>query len=106
MPTTTMEYTAQKYTCGYSKATNMLEVTEHANLCKQAFIGAIIDNATSQTLEYCHFLKMHKYHNIWKHSFANELGRLAQGIRGVKGTNTIKFIMHYDMPNGKSATCG
>ena len=32
---------------------------------------------------------------------ANELGRLAQGIRDVKGTNTITFIKKSEIPKGR-----
>ena len=37
---------------------------------------------------------------IWKRSFANELGQLAQGIRQIKGTNTIHFIPKVEVPFG------
>ncbi len=87
-------------------AANMLELTEHAHATQQAFIGAIIDKSTGQTLEYRHLTKMTKYKAIWNTSFANELGRLAQGIRDIKGTDTIHFIPHTDMPADKTATYG
>jgi hypothetical protein len=32
---------------------------------------------------------MEKYRDIWMHSYANELGRLAQGICDIPGTNTL-----------------
>ena len=34
-------------------------------------------------------------------SLANELGRLAQGIRKIKGTNTIYFIDKSEIPKDK-----
>ena len=34
-------------------------------------------------------------------SCGNELGRLAQGIRGIKGTDRISFIHHSDFPKDK-----
>jgi hypothetical protein len=38
---------------------------------------------------------------------ANEIGRLAQGLkRGVKGTNTIKFIRREDVPAERKASYG
>ena len=39
-------------------------------------------------------------------SFANEIGRLAQGIRDVPGTDTIDFIPHTDVPVGTTVTYG
>ena len=53
------------------------------------FEGAVIDDDTGQALEYQDLIKNEKYRDTWSTSLANELGRLAQGIRDVKGTNTI-----------------
>ena len=44
---------------------------------------------------------MEKYHDTWTTSFANEPGRLAQGIREVPGTNTILFIPNSDIPKDR-----
>ena len=73
-------------------------------MTQQAFIGAITDESTRQMLEYRHLTKMTKYKDIWNTSFANELGHLAQGIRDIKGMDTIHFIPHTDMPANKTAT--
>jgi hypothetical protein len=41
----------------------------------------------------------------WELSSANELGRLAQGVGGrIKGTNTIRFIDHAELPKDWSST--
>ena len=40
-------------------------------------------------------------HKIWKRSFANELGQLDQGIRNIKGTDTIHFIPKSNVPFGE-----
>ena len=40
------------------------------------------------------------------HSFANKLGRLAQGIRDIPGTDTVDFIPFSDIPKGQAVTCG
>jgi hypothetical protein len=38
----------------------------------------------------------------WQHSFANEFGRLAQGVGNrIKGTNTIFFIRPYQIPEDR-----
>ena len=43
---------------------------------------------------------------IWEISFANELGQLDQGIREVKGKNTVMFIPKSQVPKEKKVTCG
>ena len=45
---------------------------------------------------------------IWKESFANELGKLAQGVgsRIKSGTDTIFFIPHHAKPKNRVATYG
>jgi hypothetical protein len=41
----------------------------------------------------------------WQKSTANEFGRLAQGVGGrIKGTDTITFIRHHEMPQDRQAT--
>ena len=78
----------------------------HANFPNEGFVGAIIDNEAGKSLEFRHLIKMDKYRNIWVKSFANELGRLPQGIRDVTGTNTIDFIPHADVSVGITVTYG
>ena len=53
---------------------------------------AVFDQETGKLLEYRQLTKMPKCKARWDKSFANELGRLAQGIRDIEGTNTIFFI--------------
>jgi hypothetical protein len=53
-------------------------------------------------MEYRHLIKSDKHKAAWAHSFANELGRLAQGIaKREKGTNTIFFIPHSKIPQDR-----
>ena len=78
----------------------------HANFPNEVFAGAIIDNKTGKSLKFHHLIKMDKYRDIWMKSFANELGRLAQGIRYVPGINTIVFIPHAEVPFGTTVTYG
>jgi hypothetical protein len=60
---------------------------------------SIIDPDTGATMEYRHLIKSPKHKDEWAHSFANKLGRLAQGIgQREKGTNTIFFIPHANIP--------
>lgn len=42
----------------------------------------------------------------WTISGANDFGRLAQGLkRGIKGTDTIRFVNKTQMPQGRKVTC-
>eukprot|EP00957_Ditylum_brightwellii_P005924 448605-Ditylum_brightwellii.AAC.1 len=41
---------------------------------------ALTNEETGEELEYCLLIKREKYTTAWKRSFANELGRLAQGV--------------------------
>lgn len=64
--------------------------------------NAIIDPDTGASMEYRHLMKSSKHEKEWKKSFANELGRLAQGIADrEKGTNTIFFIPHDKVPQDR-----
>ena len=52
-------------------------------------------------MEYRDLIKSEKHRRIWERSLANKFGRLAQGIRDVKGTNTITFILKSDIPKNR-----
>jgi hypothetical protein len=69
---------------------------------QQNWAHAVIDPDTGASLEYCHLIKSDKHRDTWLKSFANELGRLAQGIKGrVKSTSTILFINHKEIPQDR-----
>ena len=55
--------------------------------------------------EYRHLIKGPE-RKMWERSFANKLGQLAQGIREVKGTNTVIFIPKSKVPKDKKVTYG
>jgi hypothetical protein len=61
--------------------------------------NAVICPDTGKSLKHNELITL-LWHKIrWMRSTANEIGRLAQGLkRGVKGTNTIKFIIREDVP--------
>ena len=62
---------------------NILELNEVAN--------AVLDG--DRVLKYRQLIQHPTLGEQWRHSSANEIGRLAQGIGGnVKGTDTVKFI--------------
>ena len=55
----------------------------------------IIDEETGDSLEYRHLIKCDKYKNTRVQYFADELGRLAQGVVDrVKGTRNIFSMAH------------
>ena len=69
--------------------------------------NAIIDPVTGVSLEYRHLIQNEQTKLTWNRSFANELGRLANGVGNrVQGTNTIKFIPRTSVPPGRKITYG
>ena len=46
-------------------------------------------------------MKSDKHSKLWAISLANEIGRLAQGIRDIKGTNTFFFIRKSEIPTNR-----
>jgi hypothetical protein len=67
---------------------------------------SVIDVVAGQQLEYRHLLQRPELKPIWEQTFANELGRLAQGIRNVKGTDTVAFIFVSEVPHDRTITYG
>jgi hypothetical protein len=60
---------------------------------------------TGKPMEYRQLITDPSTCIAWKTSAANEFGRLAQGVGGcVKGTDTIHFIPHHEMPASRQAT--
>jgi hypothetical protein len=67
--------------------------------------NSVIDPESGRSLEYRDLIRSAKTKEVWSRSFANELGRLAQGVGGrVEGTNTCFFIAHTAVPTHKTAT--
>jgi hypothetical protein len=55
-------------------------------------------------MEYCQLISDPLTRADWQISVANELGRLVQGVSGrIKGTDTITFIAHHEMPPNRKA---
>ena len=55
--------------------------------------------------EYRHLIKGLE-RRVWERSIANKLVQLAQGIREVKGENTVMFIPKSKVPKDKNLTYG
>ena len=45
-------------------------------------LAAVLNEEKDKLMEYCHLIGNPKYRELWKNSYGNELGRLAQGIPG------------------------
>ncbi len=68
---------------------------------------SVLDHETGETLEHCQLRRLPKYKATWEKSYADEIGRLCQGVgqhptmpntQQVTGTNTMKPIMFQDIP--------
>jgi hypothetical protein len=73
-----------------------------AQLTQQKFpivmLNAVLNNNTSELMEMHHLLHNPKYTKFWGKSYTKELRRLAQGVSGTTGTDTIVFIRYNDIP--------
>jgi hypothetical protein len=57
---------------------------------------------TGAAMEYRHLMKDPKHSPTWIRSFANEIGRLTQGVGGQeKGTNTTLYIPYDKIPHDR-----
>jgi hypothetical protein len=67
--------------------------------------NAVTEQETGKLLEYRHLIKGPD-REIWKKAFANDLGRLAQGVgkRMTHGTNTVFFVHPSTIPRHKKVT--
>jgi hypothetical protein len=88
---------------GYAFAAHQLAIKYHD---AHHFIRAIIDNETGDMLEYRHLVKKESTRALWETSFAKEIGRLFQGIRHLKGTDTCFFICKEQVLLDKRPTYG
>jgi hypothetical protein len=65
--------------------------------------NAVYDAISNSYLEYRDLIKTSEA-PIWKTSFGNELGRLSQGYKSIRGKDTIHFIPWSRLPKGKTPT--
>ncbi len=61
-------------------------------------LNAVLNNNTSKLIEIRHLLCNPKYTKLWGKLYTKELGQLAQGVSGTKGTDTIVFIKYGKIP--------
>ena len=82
-------------------------------LCDQALpnlAAPVLDHETGLTLEHRQLRRHPKYKDIWATSYANELGRLCQGVgtsptdsskKRVEGTDTFHVVNFDDIPSDR-----
>jgi hypothetical protein len=83
-----------------------IEVTQTrlqpARLAQQKFsmvmLNAVLNNNTGKLMEMRHLLRNPKYTKLWGKLCTKELGWLAQGVSGTKGTDTIVLIRYNKIP--------
>ena len=106
LPRTTHRYNTR------AQGTRVEPMAQHIEILARNIQGhhqanVVIDPTTGASLEYRHLVKG-RTKAIWENSFANEIGRLAQGVgtRMPSGTNTIFFIPKEKVPAGRTVTYG
>jgi hypothetical protein len=94
-----------RYPTRLSQHANSVTFAANQPILQQEYVNAVVDDVTGQVYEYRHLIKTLQ-RDIWEHSFANEIGRLAQGVgtRMPTGTNTIFFIEKSAVPAEHSTT--
>jgi hypothetical protein len=100
---------------GLCKAMPATEVSGFAGLCQALSLLdvpealSVLDSSTGKFLEHRQLRRDPRYKATWDTSYANELGRLCQGIgagttptsKRVAGTNTFFLIDYHDIPAHK-----
>ena len=88
------------------------DITEFAGICHELSqldmptALSVLDSSTGEFLEHRQLRHDPRYKTTWDTSYANELGRLCQGIgsgttpnsKRVAGTNTFFTIEYYNIP--------
>ena len=79
-------------------------------LALPAIAAPVLDHDTGDTLEHRQLRRHPKYKDVWNTSYANELGRLCQGVgqhpldatkKRINGTDTFHVIAHSDIPTDR-----
>jgi hypothetical protein len=67
---------------------------------------AVVHPFTGKEMEYMALMKDAFLQPLWERGFANEMGRLFQGIRDIQGTNTRFLIELKNIPKTRQITYG
>jgi hypothetical protein len=70
------------------------------------FSNAIVHPVMGKEMEYMALMKDPDLQPLSKRGFDNKVGRLFQGIRNIKGTNTCLFIELKNIPKERQITYG
>jgi hypothetical protein len=68
--------------------------------------NSVIHPVTGKEMEYSALMKDPRLQPLWARGFANECGRLFQGIRDIPGTDTCFFVELKNIPNDRKITYG
>jgi hypothetical protein len=69
-------------------------------------MNAVLHPATGKEIQYKDIMKHPLLRPRYKKGFGNERGRLCQGIRDIKGTNTCFFVELKTIPKDRKITYG
>jgi hypothetical protein len=69
-------------------------------------MNAVLHPATGKEMQYKDIMKNPLLGPRYKRGLGNELGRLCQGIRDIKGTNTCFFVELKNIPRDRKITYG
>ncbi len=84
---------------------DLFESPDCPQVAPDFYANSVLHPTTGVPMEYKQLIKDPETKAIWNTSAANKFGRLAQGCGGrVKGTDTINFIKHADVPAGRIVT--
>jgi hypothetical protein len=96
---------SQKDFCGMETAHMAIALgANHWSRKHQA--NAVIHPLTGKEMEYMALMKDPQLQPLWTRGFANECGRLFQGIRDIPGTDTCFFIKLTNIPKDRKITYG
>jgi hypothetical protein len=80
----------------------LFEAPEHVINIPDWYANSVLDPITGRSMEYRELITNPTTKDIWCLSAVNEFGRLAQGVEHIKGTDTIRFIRHHEVPCHKT----
>jgi hypothetical protein len=69
-------------------------------------MNAVLHPTTGKEMQYKDIMKHPLLGPRYKTGFGNELGRLCQGIRDIKGTNTCFFVEFKNIPTDRNIAYG
>jgi hypothetical protein len=69
-------------------------------------MNTVLHPSTGKEMQYKDIMKHPLLGPSYKRGFGNELGRLCQGIRDIKGTNTYFFVELKNIPKDRQITYG